>query len=388
MTHGKPDHEPVAGHRDTGATDSAPPATGPPAAGSRPLLAWLLPLFLLLAVGVGVWWFVLRDTTSKQVERLVGEARAAFELFEYTRAEQLLLQARDMIPPGAKGSDMNVGVHHNLGILYRRQERWDDARKALVQAAALCGPEANEVRAEELFQVAQIDLHTGKAPAAAPVLEAAITAHPTRNDLHLALIDLHLGYLKQPAVADSCLQRFLRLCGKKPENFRDAARIYFQRRFLNDSLLLARGAAQAADTMVTAHVIVGKSLWRMGRSEEGLEYVSGPLARYPESVPLWTVRASLLIGSKRFDEAVQSVDRGLTLNPNDYDANVVRMMALYNAKRWQEALDQVDVCLRLTKNANEGHFLQSMRARIDRGRQGLLDPPSSAREGAPETEEP
>jgi len=386
VTHEKPDHEHVADSRGKGTGDLA--STEPPAAGRRPLLAWLLPLLLLAMVGVGVWWFVLRDTTSKQVNRLVAEARAAFELFEYTRAEQLLLQAQSMIPPGAKGSGMNVGVHHNLGILYRRQERWDEARKALVQAAALCGPEANEVRAEELFQVAQIDLHTGKAPAAAPVLEAAIKAHPTRNDLHLSLIDLQLGYLRQPAVADSCLQRFLRLCGKKPENFRDAAGIYFKRRFLNDSLLLARAATQGSDTMVTAHVLVGKSLWRMGRSDEGLEYVAGPLARYPNAVPLWTVQASLFIGAKRFDDALESVDHAVSLSPNDYDANLVRMMVLYNAHRWQEALEQADACLRLTKNSNEIHFLQSMRARIDRGREGKLDPHSFGQEGAPESEQP
>ncbi len=388
MTHGKPNHEPVAGHRGTGSGDLESNAIGPPASGGRSILGWLLPLLLLAAVGTGVWWFVLRDTTAKRVERLVAEARAAFDLFEYTRAEELLMQARDMVPAGAKGSGVNVGVHINLGILYRRQERWEDAREAMLQAAALCGPEANEVRAEELYQVAQIDLHTGKASDAAPVLEAAVAAHPTRNDLHLSLIDLHLGYLKQPAAADSSLQRFLRLCGKTPENLRDAAQIYFRRRFLNDSLILARAATQAADTMVTAHVIVAKSLWRLGRSDEGLEYVSGPLMRYPDAMPLWTAQASLFIGGSRFDEALQSVDRALTLDPNDYDANRVRMMVLYNAKRWQEALDQVEVCGRLTKNANEVHFLQSMQTRIRNLQQGKIDPPSSALEGAPQSEEP
>lgn len=376
---------------DTAAVASGPAGTSDATVGPettslgperrRALLPWLVPLLLLVGVGIGNWWFVLRDTPAKRVERTLSEARAAYDLFEYSRAEQLLLQARDMIPEGAKGSDLSVGVHHNLGMLYRQQERWDEARDAFLRAANLCGPDANEVRAEELFQVAQIAIHLDHPVPAGQALEAAIEAHPTRNTLHLSLIDLQLGYLKQPALADSSLQRFVRLCGRTPENLRDAASIYFRRKFLSDSLLLAKSAATAADTMISAHVLVAKSLWRSGRAQEGLEYLEGPLARYPQAVPLWTAQASLLVGAGRADEAVQSADHAIELAPDSYDAQRVRMMALYNANRFEEALAQAMACRKMTTNSNEAQFLESMMARIRHRQQGKNDLPSAATEG-------
>ena len=365
-------------------TSSVTPETETPGPGTlrrRAVLPWLVPLLLLVGVGAGIWWFVLRDTAVKRVQRLMGEARTAYDLFEYTRAEQLLLQARDMIPEGAKGSDLNVGLNHNLGMLYRQQERWDEAHDAFMRAATLCGPNANEVRAEELFQVAEIAIHVNRPVPAGQALEAAITAHPTRRVLHLSLLDLQLGYLKQPAQADSTLRRFMRLCGRTPENLRDAAGIYYRRKFLPDSILLAKAAAAAEDTMITAHVIVAKSLWRSGRAQEGLEYIEGPMSRYPKDVSLWSAHASLLIGAGRAAEAVQSADRAIELGPENYDAHRVRMMALYNANRFDDALAQAMTCRKMTKDPREAQFLESMMARIRSRQQGKSDVPGNAAEG-------
>lgn len=367
---------------------AAPEAPAPTRTRRRALLPWIVPFLLLLGVGIGVWWFALRDTPMKRVARILTEARAAYDLFEYTRAEQLLLQARDMIPAGAQTSSINVGVYHNLGMLYRQQERWDEARNAFMRAASLCGPDANEVRAEELFQVAQIAIHLNRPTPAGEALEAALLAHPTRPALHLSLIDLQLGYLKQPAVADSVLRRFIRLCGRTPENLRDAASVYYRRKFMPDALILAKAAAAAEDTMITAHVLAAKSLWRMGRAEEGLEYIQGPLSRYPQSVPLWAAQASLLIGAGRFEEAVQSSDRALAIDPNSYDANRVRMMALYNGERYDEAYAQALTCRQMATNANETEFLTSMLARIRHRQQGKGEPPASATDGGMHNDRP
>ncbi len=347
----------------------------------RALMAWLLPLLLLVTGGVALWWFVLRDTTEDQVARVLAQAKDAFQLFEYTRAEQLLLEARDMIPADAEGSAMNVGVHHNLGMLYRHQERWEEARDAFVRAASLCGPEANEVRAEELFQIAQIDIHLGRIEPAAENLEAAIAAHPTRKLLHLAMVDLQLKHLKQVVPADSSTSRYLRLCGRTPENLRDVANVYYRHKGISRALELAKEAAAAADTMITAHVIVAKSYWRAGRAQEGLRYHEGPLARYPNALPLWTAKASVLIGAGDFPAALQSADRALALGPQDYDANRVRMMALYNSGHLQQALEQAMTCRKMTTVSKEIHFLESLMARIHGQIQGKIEPPPTAREG-------
>ena len=395
MTDDKPQSKPVPG------SEVPPPMAGaaePALAGAeaatlspgrrRSMLLWLVPLLLLLGVGGGIWWFVLRDTPKKRAERVLAEARAAYDLFEYDRAEKLLLQAREMIPTGAKGSGMNVGVHHNLGLLYRRLERWEEARDAFMKAATFCGPDANEVRAEELFQVALIEIYLGHTGPAGDALRAALEAHPTRPVLHLSLIDLQLGYLKRPTAADSCLQDFLRLCGRAPENLRDAAQIYFRRKFMPDALILAKAAAAAQDTMISAHVLVAKAYWRSGRSQEGLEYLEGPLTRYPQSVVLWSTKASLLVGAGRFDEAVQTADHALTLAPDDYETHRARMMALYNGNRHQEAIDEAMVCRKMATNPNEIHFLESMLARIHARQQGKPEPMTPTSEGGSRSHRP
>ena len=197
----------------------------------------------------------------------------------------------------------------------------------------------------------------------------------------MSLIDLQLGYLKRPAAADTCLQNFLRLCGRAPENLRDASLVYFRRKFMPDALILAKAAVAQQDTMITAHVLVAKSYWRSGRSMEGLEYLEGPLSRYPQSVSLWATQASLLVGAGRFDEAVKAADHALALAPDDYESHRARMMALYNGNRFQEALDQAMTCRKMATSQNEIHFLESMMARIRAGQEGKDDPPTSATEG-------
>jgi tetratricopeptide (TPR) repeat protein len=351
-------------------------------------LPWLAPLFLLIAAGVGIWWFVLRDPLESRVEALVAEARTAFDLYEYNRAEELLLQARDMVPPGAQTSGVNVGVHHNLGMLYLQQERWEDARNAFLRAASFCGPAAYEVRGEELYQAAQIDMHLHRFESAEQALEQAIEAHPTRNVLHLALIDAQLAHSKDPAPAESTATRFLRLTGRTPENLRDAARLFYRRKAYPIARDLAMEATQEADSMITAHVIVAKSFWRSGLAEEGLEYLRGPLERHPDELPLWTAHASLLIGAARFDDALRSIDRALSIEPDNYDAHRVRMMALYNAKRYEEAMREAMVCRKLNTDSREVHFLESLMARINTLMQAQDDTPSSAAEGGERSSDP
>lgn len=368
--------------KELAATESTSrPSTAGGGKGPRAWLPWLAPLFLLTAAGVGIWWFVLRDPLESRVEALVSEARTAFDLFEYSRAEELLLQARDMVPPGAQTSGVNVGVHHNLGMLYMRQERWEDARNAFLRAASFCGPSAYEVRGEELYQAAQIDMHMHQFESAEQALELAIEADPTRNVLHLALIDAQLAHQRNPAGAESTATRFLRLSGRTPENLRDAARLFYRRNAMLPARQLAMEAAQAVDTMITAHVIVAKAYWRSGLAAEGLQYLEGPLQRHPEELPLWTAHASLLIGAARYDDALRSIDRALNIDPDNYDAHRVRMMALYNAKRYEETLQEAMVCRRLTQESREIHFLESLMARVNNEMQGQADPPSSATEG-------
>jgi tetratricopeptide (TPR) repeat protein len=332
---------------------------GPTGPSVRALLAWLGPLLLLASVAAGVWFFVFRESASDRVDRLVGEAREAMELYEHGRAELLLLEAIDTIPESAQ-------LHHNLGALYVRMERWDDARLAFERAASLVGsdPDANEVLAEEYLQLASMNIRLSRYDEAELALENAIAARPTHRILHTRLIDLQLGYLRKPEQADSSTSRFLRLCGSTPENLRDAAWIHYRRNSFELAIDLAAAAAQEVDSMIAAHVIIAKSYWKAQLLDDGLAYVAGPLQRYPDEPALWVAKGSLEIGKGRYDEALESLDRAIEIEPSHYEAHQARMMAFFNADRLQESMEQARICHEMTENESERRFLQSHIRRI------------------------
>ncbi|MFQ5601375.1 MAG: tetratricopeptide repeat protein [Candidatus Krumholzibacteriia bacterium] len=304
------------------------------------------------------------------------EAHEAMGTFEYSRAERLLLDAIEVLPEDPL-------LHHNLAVLYMRQDRLLDARPEFERAASLYEAESNEVRAEEYFQLALIDVQERKWQEAERHLELAIESHPMRPLLHLRLIDLQLSFLRLPARADSSTARFLRLCGRTPEHLRDAAYVHHQRSSFPTSIALAREAASAVDTMITAHVIAAKSYWKSGRIDEGLSYLEGPLARYVDSPELWVARGSLQIGGGRHEEALESIGKALEVDPQNYPAHLARLMALFNATRFEEALEQANHCKELTDNDEELRFLRAQIGRIrERMRGRDDDPPSYGREGA------
>jgi len=178
----------------------------------------------------------------------------------------------DMIPAGATGSDLSVGVHHNLGMLYLRQERWEEARDVFLRAASLCGPDANEVRAEELFQVAQIAIHLNH-----PIPRSGPGAsHRGTSNTQCAALEPPRPAARAPEATGAGGQYVtpvLSFVRPHPGEPADAASVFFRRKYLSDAILLGKTAAEAADTMITAHVIVQNRCGAPGRAQEGLEYI-------------------------------------------------------------------------------------------------------------------
>lgn len=324
---------------------------------NRKVLGWLGPLLLLAVVVGGVWYFVFRESSTERVGRLMTEAARARELYEYKKAEQLILEAIDISPESPL-------LYNALAVIYVTQERLEDARSAFARAAFLCGPQANEVRADMYGKVADLDVKLSRYSDAESALEMAIASHPTRRDLHTRLIDVQVGFLENPARADSSTRRFLRLCSPTPQNYYDAARLYFARKAWLRAAELARQAAARADTMIAAHALVGTAYWRAGYPDTGLTYLEGPLQRYPEEVELWVTRASLEIGAQRPEAALQTLSRALELAPDSYTAHRARMMALYNAKRYEESLAESEVCYGLTDSEDERRFLRMHSNRV------------------------
>jgi tetratricopeptide (TPR) repeat protein len=356
--------ESAADRPRTGAESASTP---PAARGPASRFSWIAPILLLATVGIGIWYFVFRDDRSGQVEALVREAREAMSTFEYGRAELLLRDAIAIAP----GDGL---LHHNLAVTYMRQGRFAEARTEYETAVALYPPEANEVRAEENWQLAQLDFQERRWKDAERHLNRAIADHPTRALLHHRLIDLQLLGTKNVAAADSSTMRFLKFCGPSAENLRDAAHIHLKRRSYRSASERSRQAVTLSDTMVSAYVILARSTWRAGYLEEALDILEDPMQRYPERVDLMVVKSGVLIGMKQIDAALAILDRALSLEPSNYEANVARMMGLYVKGDYQGALEQGHHCETLTEDENELRFLRGQLARFQDALEGRLPP--------------
>jgi tetratricopeptide (TPR) repeat protein len=337
-----------------------PGATGDEAApaGAGRLPAWLLPAVLLGVVGLAVYFFVFREGDAERSTRLMAEAERAMRAGDVATAEKHL---KDILHT----SPRSPVVHHNLGVLYAEHGRLAEARSAFQQAADLTPPEANEARGEELFQLAQISYRERDWTRAAEELERSIAAHPTRSLLHTRLMDLQLGTLRDAAAADSSLARFLRLCGSTPQNLHDAAFVYMRNQAFTASTDLARRAIAASDTLISAHVILGRSLVEAGRGPEALTHLDAQLERWPRSIDLWNARGHVLQVMGAYGRALENADRVLELAPNEYWGHQLRAIALASLGRNEESLEEVKICLASTRDPNEQRRLLKLQGRLN-----------------------
>lgn len=353
MTRGE---DPRVGPGPTG--DEPAPAATPAGAGTRRLPAWILPAALLAVVGLAVYLLVFREGAAERSTRLMAEAERAMRAGDVAAAEKHLKDIQRDAP-------QSPVVHHNLGVLYAEHGRLAEARSAFQQAADLTPPDANEARAEELFQLAQISYRERNWAQAAEELERSIAAHPMRSLLHTRLVDLQLHNLHDAAAADSTLARFLRLCGSTPQNLHDAAFVYMQNQSFAAAADLARRALAASDTLISAHVILGRSLVGAGRGPEALTHLNAQLERWPRSVALWNARGHVLQVMGAHSRALENADRVLELAPNEYWGHQLRAIALASLGRNEESLEEVRICLASTRDPNEQRRLLKLQGRLN-----------------------
>ena len=346
------------------AAGHAQPVTGrqrpnPPAATPGRRLAWILPIVVLAAVAAGVWYFVFRESKEERATRLVQEGRTAMDLQDFVTAETKLQKALQLTPE-------NGVLLHNLGVVYLKLDRKEDARAAFERAAAAHGPEASDVRAEELFQLATISYGEKQWQRAATELERAIAAHPTRIQLHTRLLDLQLGPLENPTAAESTTARFLRLCGRTPENLSNAGFLHYQNKNWAEAERLARQSIALQESYVPGHAILARSLWKSGKPRDGLRALEEPIARWPDAPVLWVTRSLLLADVGAHAEALEAADRAVALAPGDFEAHQTRQRALALLGRYEEALREIDVARQLTQDPSELRMLQTQQAIVRR----------------------
>jgi tetratricopeptide (TPR) repeat protein len=301
----------------------------------------LQPLVIVVAVAAGVWWYVARESAVERGTRLIAEARRAMEAGDLSTAETKLQAA-------LRDAPRNGVLLHNLGVLYVRQNRLPEARAVFERAAAAHGPEASKVRAEELFQLATLSYREKQWSRAAAELQQAIAADPTRAQLHARLLDLQLGPLQDPAAAESTTARFLRLCGRTGAALGDAAYVHLTNKSYVQAESLGRAAVARADSNIQAHAVVAHALLKTGRVAAGLDYLKGPLARYPKAADLWVSQALLLLEGRGAEAGLAAAERAVALAPQDFEAHQTRQKALAALGRYQDALREIEVSRSLT----------------------------------------
>lgn len=331
-------------------------------------MPWLVPVLVVAVVAVGVWWFVFHESKDEKGNRLIAAASAAMKAGNLTSAEADLSKALALQP--------NNGVLlHNLGVLYLRQKRLPEARAAFQRAAAADGPQANQVHAEELLQLAQISYAEKNWPRAASELEQAIAVDSQRSMLHTRLLDLQLGRMNDHVAADSTASRFLRVCGRTARNYEDLAFVYYQNNEYASSSQLAQRAAALEDTAYSAYSLAARAMWRLDHVAQGLEYIDAALRRHPSAVPLLVTKGLLLIEGNHRDAALAVSDQALRLAPRDYSVHQLRQKVFASFGQLDKALEEVDIARELTQDPDEQRIL----LRQQRTLEGLL---AATRRGA------
>lgn len=333
-------------------------------------MPWLLPLVVVAAVAGGVWWFVFRESMEEKGQKLLDAAAIAMKTQDFATAEKRLLEVLKMQPG-------NGLLHHNLGVLYFQQKRLPEARAQFTAAAQAHGPQANEVRAEEYFQLATLSYLEKNWPQAAQELNLAIESHPQRSQFHTRLLDLQVGRIGDQTAADSTVARFLRMCGDTAENLESAAFVFYQNKQYDRAEALARHAIAANDSAYGAYSLVARSMWRQGKLRDGLKLLDAPIARHPAAATLWVARGLLLAEDSKKEEALAAADRAVQLNPRDYEAHKLRQKVLAELSRLPEALQEVEIAMQLTQDPAEQRVLaaqqQAMRSVLQQtGGTGVL----------------
>jgi tetratricopeptide (TPR) repeat protein len=331
-------------------------------------MPWLVPVLVVVVVATGVWWFVFRENKDEKSNRLIAAAGAAMKAGNLASAEENLKKALALRP--------NNGVLlHNLGVLYVNQKRLPEARVAFQRAADSDGPQANQVRAEELLQLAQISYAEKNWQRTVSELQQAIAADPQRTMLYTRLLDLQLGRMNDHAGADSTVARFLRACGPTARNYEDVAFVYYQDKEYALCGQLAQRATALVDTAYSAYSLAARAMWRQGQVPQGLAYIDAALRRHPTVVSLLVTKGLLLLEGSHRDAALAVSDQALRLSPRDYSVHQLRQKVFANFVRLDKALEEVGIARELTQDPDELRIL----LRQQRTLEGLM---AAAQQGA------
>ena len=266
-------------------------------------------------------------------------------------------------------------IHHNLGSVLYKQERYEEALDATRVAL-----EQRPDYAKTYANLGLILTELGRFEEAEPHLRRAIALNPQVQNGHLnlgkALINqrrfeealdttrvvierdpdsfqahANLGAafaaLGRSDEAETHLRRAIALNPQaKRANFNLGVVLYKQGRY-EEALAPARAAADQRPDHFQAHANLGSVLIELGRFEDAEQPLRRALAINPRHVETLYSLATLRFEQQRYDEMLQLLQRLIALEPTDADAHASMGVALYYLGRSDEALQRFDHALAL-----------------------------------------
>lgn len=205
-----------------------------------------------------------------------------------------------------------VEVYDNLGIVYARQARWEDAIRMLQKAVNFKSDEYNHI---SYVKLGDIYNRLGRTKEAVESYERAIDLQPTDVDTRFALGNLYLAN-RQTQEAINQFQQVIGLIPKKAEAHMSLGLAYLQ----NDKLEQAAQALQTAvglqPNLAGVHTNLGNVFRRQGKANEAIQEYKIAIFLNPRDLATYYNLGLTYRNLKRFDEARMAFERTLEIDPN------------------------------------------------------------------------
>ena len=266
-------------------------------------------------------------------------------------------------------------IHHNLGSVLYKQERYEEAldatRIAIEQRPDYAKTYANlGLILTELGRFEEAETHLRRAIALNPQVQnghlnlgkalinqrrfeesidttrVVLERDPDSFQAH-ANLGAAFAALGRSDEAETHLRRAIALNPQaKRANFNLGVILSEQGRY-EEALAPARAAAEQRPDSFQAHANLGSVLIELGRFEEAEQPLRRALVINPRHVETLYSFATLRFEQQRYDEMLQLLQRLIAFKPNDAEAHASMGVALYYLGRSDEALQRFDHALSL-----------------------------------------
>ena len=237
---------------------------------------------------------------------------------KYEEATRALLRSREQLMG-------NPDMHFNLGVLYERQNKMEEAI-AEYQWALAAEPDFFEAQ----FNMGKAYQALEKHQEASRAFRTALTLKPQEWEVRFNLA-LSLFRDNQIDDAENALAELEKINPTYSGLDRLKGRIYLRQEKTEQALVLLTAHAADNPSSAEAHYYHGLALARSGKLEEGLQAFGKTLEQNPQFSEAWRNIAKIHEMQDRETEAIQAYEKAAELAPRD--ALVVYELGLLHHKK-------------------------------------------------------